>query len=51
MSKRSYQEYNTEFRERAVSMTISSEKSTVQIAKDLGINPTTLYTWVANAKA
>jgi len=50
MSKRSYQEYNTEFRERAVSMVISSEKTTAQIAKDLGINATTLYSWVAKAK-
>jgi len=50
MSKRSYQEYNTEFREQAVNMVISSEKTTVQIAKDLGVNPTTLYSWVANAK-
>ena len=34
---------NTEFKERAVSMVISSEKSISQIAKDLGIKMTTLY--------
>ena len=51
MSKRIKKEYTTEFRERAVGMVISSDKSTVQIAKDLGINATTLYSWVAKEKA
>ncbi|VAW78668.1 hypothetical protein MNBD_GAMMA12-2830 [hydrothermal vent metagenome] len=50
MSKRTKQEYNTEFRASAVSMVISSEQSTAQIAKDLGIKATTLYSWVKQAK-
>jgi transposase len=43
--------YNTEFRERAVRMVISSDKSTAQIAKDLGIKTTTLYSWVNKTKS
>ena len=50
MSKRTKQDYTTEFRNRAVSMVISSEKTTAQIAKDLGMNVTTLYSWVSAAK-
>jgi transposase-like protein len=37
MKKQTKQEYTTEFRERAVKMVISSDKSTAQIAKDLGL--------------
>lgn len=51
MSKRIKQEYTTEFRESAVNMVISSEKSTAQVAKDLGIKAGTLYTWVDKAKS
>lgn len=51
MSKRTKQDYTTEFRSRAVSMVISSEKTTAQIAKDLGMNVTTLYSWVSTAKS
>jgi len=43
--------YNTEFKERAVKMVISSDKSTAQIAKDLGIKTTTLYSWVNKIKS
>ena len=50
MSKKVKQEYTTEFRERAVNMVIRSDKSTAQIARDLGIKVTTLYSWVNNAK-
>ena len=51
MSKRTKQDYTTEFRDRAVSMVISSEKSTAQIAKELGMNATTLYSWVSKVKS
>ena len=51
MTKRIKTEYNTEFKERAVSMVISSDKSTAQIAKDLGVKESTLYTWVNKAKS
>ena len=32
-------------------MVISSEKPTAQVARDLGINEGTLYTWVDKAKS
>ncbi len=51
MAKKIKTEYNTEFKERAVNMVIRSEKSTPQIAKDLGIKVSTLYTWVSKAKS
>jgi len=51
MTKRIKTKYNTEFKERAVKMVISSDKSTAQIAKDLGIKVTTLYAWVNKAKS
>ena len=51
MSKRVNRKYTTEFRESAVNMVISSEKSMSQIAKELGINGTTLYAWVNKAKS
>lgn len=51
MKKQVKTKYNTEFRERAVKMVIGSEKSTAQIAKDLGIKSTTLYSWVNKVKS
>jgi len=51
MTKKIKTEYNTEFRERAVSMVISSDKSTAQIAKGLGVKESTLYSWVNKAKS
>ena len=50
MKKRIKTKYNTEFKERAVKMVISSEKSTSQIAKDLGLNGSTLYSWINKTK-
>ena len=50
MTKRIKTEYSTEFKERAVSMVISSDKSTAQIAKDLGVMESTLYTWLNKVK-
>ncbi|NOZ54260.1 MAG: transposase [Gammaproteobacteria bacterium] len=51
MSKRTKQEYNTEFREGTVNMVISAEKSTAQVARDLGIKGCTLYAWVDKTKS
>ena len=51
MKKQVKTKYNTEFKERAVKMVISSDKSTAQIAKDLGIKTTTLYSWVNKIKS
>ena len=51
MSKKVKTKYTTEFKERAVKMVIRSEKSTSQIANDLGIKTTTLYSWVNKIKS
>lgn len=51
MAKRLKTKYTTEFKERAVSMVISSEKAVPQIAKDLGMKTTTLYAWINKAKS
>ena len=50
MSKREKQHYSKEFKQRAVRMTISSDKSTAQIARELGVKVTTLYSWVNKEK-
>lgn len=50
MSKKVKTKYTTEFKERAVKMVIRSEKPTSQIANDLGIKTTTLYSWVNKVK-
>lgn len=49
MSKRVNKNYPPEYRDQAVSLVISSKKSTAQVAKELGINPSTLYAWVNQA--
>ena len=51
MGKRVNKKYTTEFRVSAVNMVISSDKSVAQIANDLGVNVTTLYAWVNQAKS
>jgi transposase len=51
MDKRVKAKYTTEFRSRAVSMVISSEKPVSKIAKDLGVKSSTLYSWVNQAKS
>lgn len=50
MTKRSKQEYSKEFKQSAVKMVVSSEKSTAQIARELGVKTTTLYAWVKREK-
>lgn len=37
--------YTVEFRMEAVRLALSGEKSVIQTANDLGINPSTLHTW------
>lgn len=51
MSKKVKTKYTTEFKERAVKMVIRSEKPTSQIANDLGIKSTTLYSWINKIKS
>lgn len=38
--------YTKEFRDETVELVFNSEKSAIQIAKDLGINEKTLYNWL-----
>jgi len=46
VNKQVKRSYTREFRESAVNLVISSDKPTASIAKELGINPTTLYSWI-----
>jgi len=50
VNKQVKRSYTTEFKESAVNLVISSDKPTANIAKELGINPTTLYSWVNKAR-
>ncbi|MCU7819845.1 MAG: transposase [gamma proteobacterium symbiont of Lucinoma myriamae] len=50
MNKQEKRSYTAEFRESAVNLVISSDKSTASIAKELGIKTTTLYSWVNKAR-
>lgn len=38
--------YSKEFKDSTVQLIINNNESVVQVAKDLDINPTTLYSWV-----
>jgi len=38
--------YTKEFRTETVELILSSDKSALQIAKDLGINDKTIYNWI-----
>jgi len=42
--------YTKEFKDESVQLILNSGKSTVAIAKDLGINEKTLYNWVSAYK-
>jgi transposase len=45
-----YKRYDKSFKKQAVELAISSEQPIHKTAKDLGIQETTLYSWVSNAK-
>ncbi len=51
MSKKLKTKYSTEFRERAINMVIKSDKPASQIGKDLGLNKSTLYSWLNKEKS
>ena len=51
MKKKTKNDYSKEFRDQAVSMVLKSDKPTAQIARQLGVTGTTLYSWVKNKKA
>jgi len=38
--------YNQEFKDSTIQLALNSEKSTLQIAKDLGMSEKTLYAWL-----
>ena len=40
--------YTREFRDSTIQLVINSEQSVLQIAKDLDVNPKTIYNWVRN---
>ena len=46
MSDNIKRQYSSEFRESAVKLAIESNHPIAQIAKELGIKKTTLYTWI-----
>ena len=37
--------YSSEFKQDAVKLAVESDQSVAQTARDLGVNPNTLYTW------
>ena len=43
--------YLPEFRASAVKLVLESDQPTAQITKDLGVHPSTLYTWVNNYRS
>ena len=45
MGKRGHR-YTKEFKDSTIQLALNSEKSTLQIAKDLGISDKTLYAWL-----
>jgi len=46
MSKTKQQPYSVEFKESAVKLANESKVSKAQVARELGINESTLYTWI-----
>ncbi|MFZ2170845.1 MAG: transposase [Methylococcaceae bacterium] len=44
--KQKLKTYSAEFRESSVKLAIGSDKPITQTAKDLGVNPNTLHTWI-----
>jgi|AntRauTorcE11898_2_1112593.scaffolds.fasta_scaffold13211_2 transposase len=43
-------QYTREFRDSTIQLALNSEKSILQIAKDLDVNPKTIYNWVREHK-
>lgn len=46
VSKMRNSKYTKEFRDETVQLILNSDKSAMQIAKDLGINDKTIYNWI-----
>ena len=49
-SKRKSRQYDAEFKQRAIKLYFSSEKSYTELGAELGIPAPTLSTWIHNAK-
>ncbi|MFT7087402.1 MAG: transposase [Rickettsiales bacterium] len=47
MSSKTRQNYPLEFKVSSVKLAIDSDQSTAQTARDLGINPNSIYSWIA----
>lgn len=47
MSQEKPNSYPAEFRESSVKLAIESDQPIAQTARDLGINPNTLHTWIS----
>lgn len=47
MSKEKPQTYPSEFRESSVKLALESDQPITHTARDLGINPNTLHTWIS----
>ena len=47
MSKEKPNNYPSEFKESSVKLALESDQSMAQTARDLGVNPNTLYGWVS----
>jgi transposase len=39
--------YSSQFKQDAVKLAVESDKAVAQTARDLGMNPNSLYTWIA----
>ena len=46
MSEQRQKIYSTEFKESSVKLAIESSQPIAHTARELGINPNTLYTWI-----
>ena len=46
MSKPAMKGYPAEFKQRAVKLAVESDQPIAQTARDLGVNETTLHTWI-----
>ena len=47
MSKEKMTPYSVEFKERAVKLALESEQPIAQTARDLGVNESTMHTWIS----
>jgi len=49
MTKKKLNTYTSEFKKSSIKLALDSDETIPKIAKNLGVNPNTLYTWVHNA--